>query len=67
MKIKTAGDSNKRKEVGAGKGKIIVRSSNSISFFALLAQTHPLPWSSRAHFASRALELNEKGKRPWTG
>ena len=59
MKIKTAGDSNKRKEVGAGKGKNIVRSS--ISFFALLAQTHPLPWSSRA------LELNEKGKRPWTG
>ena len=65
MKIKTTGDSNKRKEVGAGKGKNIVRSS--ISFFALLAQTHPLPWSSRAHFASRALELNEKGKRPWTG
>ena len=64
MKIKTAGDSNKRKEVGAGKGNIV---RSSISFFALLAQTHPLPWSSRAHFASRALELNEKGKRPWTG
>ena len=59
MKIKTAGDSNKRKEVGAGKGENIVRSS--ISFFVLFAQTHPLPSSSRA------LELNEKGKRPWTG
>ena len=28
MKTKTAGDSNKRKEVGAGKGKNIVRSSH---------------------------------------
>ena len=65
MKIKTAGDSNKGKEVGAAKGENIVRSS--ISFFVLFAQTHPLPSNSRAHFASRALELNEKGKRPWTG
>ena len=53
------------KEVGAAKGENIVRSS--ISFFVLFAQTHPLPSNSRAHFASRALELNEKGKRPWTG
>ena len=52
MKKQTAGDSNKRKEVGAGKGENIIRSS--IPFFA--------QFRSKTYFASRALELNEKRK-----